>query len=378
MALVAELMPGWDTQAGLTGIILNHPDAQYISDCIIKGDNTAGEATGLSRAESAQLYRACRHRLTAAERLALTLTPAKTVAKADTNNLSAWQRAITYNTLEVTGAGQTALGFLYFYDDDMRRDADVGTLTTLRVMAENHGRLPRITGMPLPPAPPPNPLPADDVDPARVAFTVCELISEIYYNASVAMRSNAQAGPARTSALAAELLSITTPTNGDSHGLRRRLGDMIKVTAPHICAFVGQDAHTNSEIVNAVCRLATLRLPAAQRASTTLLTVEGLVSLNIAMQVDRAWATFQEVAALALADKLQALAERVHSHSNGIAPPNNSVSNANLNASQQHGGSEAQEPGGVLLSLDHVGHLVPRAASLPFLTLPAAHARPPK
>ena len=100
MALTAELLPGWDAAAGQMSIILNHPNAQYISDCIIKGDNTAGEATGLSRAESAQLYRACRHRLTAAERQALMLTPAKTVAKADTNNLAAWQRAITYNTLQ--------------------------------------------------------------------------------------------------------------------------------------------------------------------------------------------------------------------------------------------------------------------------------------
>ena len=101
-------------------------------------------------------------------------------------------------------------------------------------------KIPLITGHSPYPAPPPDPLPADDVDVELVAFAVCELLSDNFYGLPP-LRSSAAAGPARLAAEKAELLGMRQRPDGDAPEVRKRARDVAGAVAPYITLLLGDE-----------------------------------------------------------------------------------------------------------------------------------------
>ena len=336
LSLAAEFMTGWDNGVAAMPVMLHLPAPAALVEIIYVCSAGIPKATA-TKATVAVQAAAARARYTSAQKTASRLIATDMVNKADVGGaLCPWQRRVTYANLALTEGGPIALGWMASRGEFLRFCRDSNLLEALRYAAERNGTCPMRSGMAPHPAPRPNPLPPDTVDPEISAYAACLSMSEIYFNCTPFLRHAFLTIAQKTAACAAELDSIVNPVDGDTHELRRRVRGVIAETAPTVANLLGTGVANNSEVLEYVRRIAISVLPPAQRETKTLYTPGGLAALEAALATGHAaWSLFPEVVSMSREERITALETRIRQqtqHNNaGAATP--AASGANLHQS---------------------------------------------
>ena len=232
LSLAAEFMTGWDNGVAAMPVMLHLPAPAALVEVIYVCSAGIPKATA-TKATVAVQAAAARARYTSAQTTASRLIATDMVKKTDTGGaLCPWQRRVTYANLALTEGGPIALGWMASRGEFLRFCRDSNLLEALRYAAERNGACPMRSGMAPHPAPRPNPLPPDTVDPEISAYATCQAMSEIYFNCTPFLRHAFLTIAQKTAACAAEIDSIVNPVDGDTHELRRRVRGVVAETAP--------------------------------------------------------------------------------------------------------------------------------------------------
>ena len=151
----------------------------------------------------------------------ITLDAAKLLRRPASAGCPAWQLHVTYDTLLETGVAAEAMSFIYFYDSTILQANGLLTLEELRRRAERTGAVPLITGWSPYPAPPPTPLPADNVDAATAAWACIDMLNHNEFG-KAPYRISAAAGAPRAISRRAELEGLVTRPDGNNPEMRKR------------------------------------------------------------------------------------------------------------------------------------------------------------
>ena len=266
-----------------------------------------------TRAQGATALSRAARNLSPADRAICTIGILDTILR-DGNAQPQWQASITYGLLETAATGAEALVALYYYEGDAMRTppGTIAMLLAVRRAAERTGRLRLVTGYAPYPAPPPAPLPTDDVDALEVAYAICEAMGDNGFN-DPAQRVSYPVGPARAASRQAEVEGIVTRPTGDSPEMRRRAFDTVGACATNITLLLdprGDEIFTTGRAVTAMTTAAAQCVDAVHRAPAVLFTIPGMRALHNGLIPHVAWMNLPDVLVLALQDKLEKLSDR--------------------------------------------------------------------